>query len=103
MKSRRDAHPAATEELIEAAKHYESDQLGLGSDFLDAVERAVHAILDWPEIAPVFPGWEREPLVRTMRVDRFPYRVLYYLSDAELTVVAYAHDRRKPGYWKDRV
>ena len=60
-------------------------------------------ILEWPRIAPVFPGWNREPVVRTQAVARFPYRTLYCLTNHALPFVAFAHNRRKPSYWKDRV
>jgi hypothetical protein len=34
---------------------------------------------------------------------RFPFSV-EYLDDPELvTIVAVAHSKRRPGYWKDRV
>lgn len=103
MSFARFAHPLADVELIEAARWYESEQSGLGDDFLDAADDAVRSILDWPQIAPVFPGWNREPVMRTQSIKSFPYRVLYFLTDDELTIVAYAHNRRKPGYWKDRL
>lgn len=40
----------------------------------------------------------------------FPYQILYYIEDSlssiwkcNVVVVAYAHNRRKPDYWKDRI
>jgi hypothetical protein len=33
----------------------------------------------------------------------FPYQILYFIEDSYLVVIAYAHNRRKPGYWKDRI
>ena len=103
MKITRRAHPLADAELIETARWYEGEEFGLGDDFLDAADNAVQTILGWPHIAPVFPGWNREPVVRSQKIKRFPYRVLYYLAGNELVVVAYAHTRRKPGYWQDRM
>jgi hypothetical protein len=42
--------------------------------------------------------------IRRTRVHRFPYHVAYMLVDGdELSVLAVAHDRRRPGYWSDRV
>jgi hypothetical protein len=29
--------------------------------------------------------------------------VLYYLTDTSVVIVAYAHARRKPGYWRHRI
>lgn len=100
---RRDYHSEARAELIEAAKWYEIEQPGLGSDFLSEAEHSVQQILEWPNMAPVFPGWDREPIVRSKSIKRFPFQVLYYLTETELRVVAFAHNRRKPGYWQDRL
>jgi hypothetical protein len=35
-------------------------------------------------------------------VPRFPYRVVYRNRPDEIVVVAVAHLRRRPGYWKNR-
>lgn len=32
----------------------------------------------------------------------FPYRILYALLPDALVILAYAHERRKPGYWIHR-
>ena len=96
-------HPKAESELEAAVDWYDDQQHGLGDDFLELVEEAVELIFEWPRVAPVFSGWDREPVVRTQAVARFPNRVLYYLTDHELMLVAFAHNRRKPSYWKDRV
>lgn len=104
MNAPHQSHPRADHELVEAARWYEGEKAGLGDDFLDAANEAVEAILAWPLSAPAFPGWCREPVVRSKRIKRFPYRVLYFVSeDHVLTVVAYAHNRRKPGYWMPRL
>ena len=33
---------------------------------------------------------------------RFPYLIVYQLVGQKLRVIAVAHCRRKPGYWKTR-
>ncbi|SJM60896.1 hypothetical protein [Gulosibacter sp. 10] len=38
---------------------------------------------------------------RSVRV--FPYRVLYYFTDTGVMIVAYAHHRHGPGYWRHRL
>src|SRR5699024_6535684 len=96
-------HPEAASELLEAAKWYQAEQHGLGDDFMAEVEEAVLGILDWPHAAPAFPGWNEEPFVRNKRVRVFPYRVVYYITDTSIVIVAYAHARRKPGYWEHRL
>lgn len=93
-------HSEATSELLDAAKWYETEQTGLGEDFLAAIEAAVQGVLNWPQAAPVFLGWNDEPVVRSKSVRVFPYRVLYYVTDTSVVILAYAHQRRRPGYWQ---
>lgn len=96
-------HPEAASELLEAARWYEAQQQHLGDDFMAEVENAVLDVFDWPRAAPVFPGWDEEPSVRSRSVRVFPYRVLYYLTEASVVIVAYAHTRRRPRYWEHRL
>ena len=42
-------------------------------------------------------------LIRRLAVARFPYHVVYLKPARELRILAIAHDRRKPGYWKKRL
>ncbi|MCI1747325.1 MAG: type II toxin-antitoxin system RelE/ParE family toxin [Acidipropionibacterium sp.] len=98
-----DFHPDAEAELIAAATWYERERRRLGSDFLNQAEFAVQQLLDWPQIAPVFPGWDREPIVRSQAIKRFPFQIVYYVTDTQVRIVAFAHTRRKPGYWQDRL
>lgn len=96
-------HPEAASELLEAAKWYQTQQHNLGDDFMTEIENAVLGVLDRPRAAPVFPGWDEEPVVRSKRVLVFPYRVLYYVTDSSVVIVAYAHGRREPRYWEHRL
>jgi toxin ParE1/3/4 len=38
-----------------------------------------------------------------MFVPRFPYALIYAVEERRVFVVAVAHFRRRPGYWRDRV
>lgn len=33
---------------------------------------------------------------------RFPYTIHYEVTESHVTVLAVAHQRRRPGYWQDR-
>lgn len=94
-------HPLAWDELRKTATWYDEEP-GLGDRFLDAIDDALNQILNWPLSAPLFPGWESLPLVRSMRVSVFPYRVIYYIADTEIVVLAYSHQKRHPWYWHHR-
>jgi hypothetical protein len=40
--------------------------------------------------------------VRSKGVSGFPFRVVYFVRDEFLTIVAVAPTKRRPGYWQDR-
>jgi toxin ParE1/3/4 len=44
-----------------------------------------------------------DPDIRSAKVVRFPYRVVYVVVASDIDVVAVAHAKRRPGYWRDRV
>ena len=45
--------PEAEQEMLEAARYYESQASGLGIDYLSEIERAVVAISESPMIWPI--------------------------------------------------
>lgn len=59
--------------------------------------------LERSQASPVFPGWYELPVVRSASVSVFPYRVIYYLTNTSVVILAYAHNRRTPGYWQHRL
>lgn len=91
--------PEAEEELAAAARWYEDKRDGLGVDFVAMIDRTLGLIHD----APVsFPLWHQDSPIRKCLVQRFPFLVLFVVESDAIVVVAIAHARRRPGYWKDR-
>jgi plasmid stabilization system protein ParE len=88
----------AEQEMLDAARYYESQAAGLGVDFLSKVQNAVRDIAERPETWPVIRFEIRRRLVH-----RFPYGILYRIGPEEVVVVAVAHLRRHPTYWIGRV
>ena len=88
----------ATAELDEAAAWYERRKAGLGREFLLSVDEAIHRIRDNPRIGSRY----KNTRFRYVLVRRFPYLVFYAESASDVRVMAVAHGRRKPGYWKNR-
>jgi plasmid stabilization system protein ParE len=84
--------------MREAADFYDLERPGLGTEFLDEVERTMLQLLEHPRSSPVVLGH-----VRKRTVSRFPYSVLYSTRDGEIYISAVAHDSRRPFYWQDRV
>ena len=89
--------PEAEEEMNEAARFYERRKKGLGFEFLNEVERTIASILTHPRSGPAI-----SPSIRRRIVHRFPFGVLYAIHRDKIVIVAVAHLKRRPGYWKDR-
>ena len=89
---------AAREEFAAAVRWYEEQRPGLGGEFFDAVVDAASLIQAQPEIGT--PTLDRR--TRRVLVHRFPYQIVYRLSADETVIVAIAHLKRRPGYWKKR-
>lgn len=98
-----DLHPEARAEFFADVDWYDERESGVGARFEVAVREAIDAAVDSPESWAVWPGWERQPVVRSKGVNGFPYRVVYFVAGQELAIVAVAHAKRRPGYWRDRV
>ena len=91
-------HPDAETELTDAAVYYEHKREGLGEEFLDAVAGAVEFALGFPKASPVARG-----PYRSLVISKFPYSIIYRpLEDGSLRVLAVAHHKRRPEYWRDR-
>jgi toxin ParE1/3/4 len=93
----------ADAEYRAAGRWYENRRVGLGLEFFDAVDATLEQMVQRPRAgAPV----KRVPVdlpVRRAPVKRFPYHVIYLEANAMIRVLAIAHDRRRPGYWKSRL
>ncbi len=95
--------PEAAVELEEAAVWYEQQRIGLGTDFLEAVDGALERIARWPHAAPRVPGVSVDVPARKAPVTRFPYHVAYLETPGAIRILAIAHDKREPDYWHARV
>jgi len=89
----------ASEEFSEAVRWYESRRPGLGAELYDAVKATIESIERQPEIGAT--AYE-DTKSRRVLVTHFPYHVVYRLEDAEIVILAIAHMKRRPGFWKHR-
>lgn len=90
-------HPAVGRELTDSAEYYESRLPGLGADFLGELGSLFGLLKENPEIGAVI-----EAPYRRVVLNRFPFSVVYRLKGSALRIMAVAHQRRKPGYWRGR-
>lgn len=90
--------PAAEQELLEAADQYERQLQGLGTDFVAEVERVAGVLTELHSLGEKLDGIHRRLPLR-----RFPFALIYRRDADAVRVVAVAHRRRRPRYWRPRV
>lgn len=81
--------PDAEAELSQAARWYEENRRGLGSEFVRAVEASLDSIARNPEMFPRIANDLSRALVK-----RFPFGIFYSFNDIEIVVLAVFHARR---------
>ena len=90
-------HPAARREYAAAIQHAEREWPGRGQRFQAEVERSADRIVDAPEQgSPYLHGTRRFVLLN------FPYSTVNVSLELG-HIVAVAHHKRRPGYWRKRL
>jgi plasmid stabilization system protein ParE len=97
MPSEIEIHPAAVTEARQAYRWYVRRSAAAARRFQAAFDAALEQIAQTPERWPVYLHGTRFRLLR-----RFPYTIVYRQHEDRVQVVAVAHGRRRPGYWKRR-
>ena len=92
-----EVHPEAVLEAQAAYKWYHDRNDTAAEAFLAELDRAVELISESPMRWPIYLHGTRHFLLH-----RFPFGVVYRELGETLQIVAVAHGRRKPGYWKGR-
>ena len=91
-------HPEAVLEFAEAVQFYKERGRGLGRRFATETRSAIQKAVAHPERWRVIEDDVRRCLVKV-----FPYSVLYTIEDGYILIIAIAHGKRQPGYWRDRL
>ena len=91
--------PPARAELQEAVDYLDSCRTGLGAEFAAEVRRTIDTIVLQPRV------WAKiSKNTRRCRLRVFKYAVLYQIREGdEVLIVAVAHLRRDPMYWRNRI
>lgn len=89
---------AAELELVGSIAFYEERKTGLGLDFGAAARQALKTIAAAPERWPTGKHGTRRYVM-----SRFPFVIHYFDMPDKLWIVAFAHAKRKPGYWANRL
>jgi toxin ParE1/3/4 len=92
----------AEQEALDAKRWYDNERAGLGMELLTDLAATLESVERYPKASPRVEG-VGEAHVRSARLRRFPYRVIYMELADRWRVVAFAHVRRHPDYWKPRL
>jgi plasmid stabilization system protein ParE len=89
--------PEAADEANAAFNWYENQQPGLGAEFYRELTRGFEFILENPLLSRVaYRG------LRKRKLNRFPYLVVYQVTDEDVSVVSVFHGSQNPAVWKRR-
>jgi mRNA-degrading endonuclease RelE of RelBE toxin-antitoxin system len=93
---------AAETDMRDAADRYETLQAGLGDSFLQELSHRLELVESRPRLFGREECSRSRREIRFCRLRRFPYRIVFEIREPEIVVLAVAHARRRPGYWKHR-
>ncbi len=91
-------HPEAGRELADAQAWYRERSEVAAQAFALEIDQAIQSIAEAPERWPEMARGERRFIL-----SRFPYSILYRFRSHEVFVIAVAHQKRRPRYWRDRM
>lgn len=97
MRRRLRMHPEASAEITEAVAHAERERPGRGGRLRAEVDHALDRIVAAPEQGNPHLYGTRRFVLR-----QFPYSTVYLRVERGY-VVALAHHKRRPGYWRKRL
>jgi plasmid stabilization system protein ParE len=85
-------------ELVEGAAYYAREaNAEIADAFISEFDRSAKLLGEYPKLGTIWRG-----RIRRLPLRRFPYSIVYSLSQAEVRILAVAHQRRRPGFWRGR-
>jgi plasmid stabilization system protein ParE len=93
---------AAEAEYVEATVWYRDRDPRVAEQFVAETRRTLQLVESFPQIGGRVPGMD-DRHVRQMPIHAFPYHIVFVELPNRLEVVAFAHDRRRPGYFISRL
>lgn len=88
----------ASEEVEQHRGWYRQRSETAEAAFLRELDRAVELVLEAPRRWPAYLAGTQRYVFRT-----FPFSLVYFVENETLNVVAIAHGKRRPGYWRKRL
>ena len=91
-------HPAAAQEVESTYDWYAARNSAAAQGFREELRQAVAAVAANPQTWPRYGTRARRYVF-----PRYPYTLVYVVRGSDIDVVAVAHGRRRPGYWRSRL
>lgn len=90
-------HPAAIEEAQAAYQWYYDKEPDIAIAFMAELDQAINKVVQNPSQWSPYLHGTRRYLLR-----RFPFSIVYREDYNGVLILAIAHGRRRPGYWRAR-
>jgi plasmid stabilization system protein ParE len=90
--------PEAEEEFREASRYYENEAPGVGLAFITEVHKMIAVVMSHPRSAR-----KVRSTIRRKVLLHFPYSLFYAIESDLILIVAVAHQKRRPTYWRSRL
>lgn len=91
-------HPEARDEIEAAYFWYSQRSPDATVGFVTTVNEALDIVTGAPRRWPAYLHGTRRFILKD-----FPFSVVYLENPDDITIVAVAHHKRRPGYWKQRL
>ena len=88
----------AEQDLAEALAFYREESEALAGRLYDEINRLIAEVCAAPQLYRVVANPVRRHFSET-----FPYAVLYVEKPDHIAILAIAHFKRRPGYWRERL
>ena len=91
-------HPDADDEANAAHDWYADRSIAAAESFERELDHSVKAIADNPTLWSDYVHGTKRYLMK-----RFPFVIVYRPKPSHIEIIAVAHGRRRPGYWRERL
>ena len=88
----------AASEIEDDRAWYRERSESAEAGFLRELDHAIQQVTDAPAQWPIYLAGTHRYVFPT-----YPYSLVYFVEDDVIRVVAVAHDKRRPGYWRKRL
>jgi plasmid stabilization system protein ParE len=95
--------PSAREEYLASLRWYRERDADVAARFREEVLATIASICESPARSPLDRGMAKRLGVRRRVLAGFPYAIFYVELETEIFVLAVAHCRRRPSYWRRRL